>query len=110
MSMDDSIKRAAGPLESQDTPSAEEFTPCPRTVRMCIEALPKISIPYPNGLQVTEVHPKARAALEALLPKPDRAEELAEEWMLRADWPDMGVYMAVVEYTRDLIERGEIKG
>lgn len=99
-------------IEWGDGPEPDQFTPCPRTVRMCIEALPK-GLPFDTDEMDFGWDEHLRSsmdALEALLPKPDRAEELANEWMNRAYWPDMGVDMAVVEYTRDLIERGEIKG
>lgn len=105
----------AGYVGDNGTPNTqgkpEQFTPCERTVRMCIEALPVDGLGFhPTTMAVNDANGIARRALEALLPKPDRAEELATEWMVRSEWEDLGVRMAVVEYTRDLIERGEIKG
>ncbi len=68
------------------------------TVRACIEALP---YPGSNG--------DFRRALESLLPKPDSAKDLVDRWMGEADWQDLGVTIAVEEYTRWLIDTGSLK-
>jgi hypothetical protein len=60
--------------------SDHPFVLCERTVRACIEALPA-HVEYGEfNTHVIIENSQSRAALEALLPKPDRAEELLKAW------------------------------
>lgn len=84
-------------VDDQEQP---DFVPCERTVRLCLDTLPDRPCLY---------RCEAIKAIEGLLPI-NRAEELADKWLEDADWPDMGVRIAVIEYTAHLIAQGEIRG
>jgi len=75
-----------------------DFTPCPKTIRLCIEALP-------NSLALEQewignedalifAVAKARAALEALLPDP--AEELVNEY--QSDGTNIAGYLGFARW------------
>lgn len=98
---------------ADDKGEAGDWKPCERTVRMCIEALPG---PVPDTDQLNQgynaCHQNTVAALEALLPKPDRAEELVKVFrdevsFLEWKW---SIDEILKQFGDWLIERGEIKG
>lgn len=72
-------------------------------VRECIAALPSI---WGNYAGMPVYTSDARVALAVLLPKTDPAKELVGRWMGEADWQDLGVTIAVEEYTAWLIDTG----
>ena len=101
---------------SKVLPSAQaqpDFVPCERTLRMALGAIPlrliKGRSKFDDGFD--DAVEKIHAALEALLPKKDRAKELVD-WF--RDQPDQyGVELdrpRLEEYTRRLIAQGEIRG
>jgi len=100
-------KMMAGAAKNFCASAPDDWQPCERTVRACIEALPK------DHLLHTEPWSKAiacaRRNLEALLPKADPAEALVKEWLEQSAWEDMGVRLAVEEYTRHLINTERLR-
>lgn len=102
-------KGEAGERLSASIEQLDAFTPCERTVRMCIEALPE-----PGGFGGAESYKYiADKSLKAILPKPERAEVLVEQWRLqheRAIYPKSHTVTVAEDVIRWLIERGEIKG
>lgn len=89
----------------RDAAEAGTFTLCERTVQACIDALP-----VPSGLNahgVCEPYRICRETLKALLPKPNKAEELVREWNPPArGWAFAAP--ALEEFAHHLIESGRI--
>lgn len=85
---------------------------CPDTIQVCIEALPDAEVlrgdPWSAGW--CGAIDRSRAALEALLPKPDPAKALVEEWQAECPIP-LGQYgPATLEpFARWLIQSGKIE-
>jgi hypothetical protein len=68
----------------QGAKTMDDFKPCERTVQMCIDALPGPpscgeDVNYQQGFIVALT--LACAALQSLLPKPDPAKALVEEYL-----------------------------
>lgn len=94
-----------------------DFTPCPKTIRLCIEALSKtariIDPTMKAGMRKwTDGWDAAieenRAALEALLP--DEAEELVREWGGIPGDPDHEEWInAAHSFLSWLIEQGKVR-
>lgn len=89
---------------------ADTFTPCERTIRMCIDVLP-----HSKRFTTAEGYQESvKRRIEALLPKPDRAEELVKQYIREAYpkwehvWENVGE--DELNFAKWLIERGEIKG
>lgn len=80
-----------------------DFVPCERTVLAGVKAI--FEAPHPDGSDPILI---AVAALESLLPKKDRAEELVDGWADMTQAPN--IYASCLAYTRHLIAQGEIRG
>lgn len=80
-----------------------DFVPCERTLRMVIEKVSAI-----NSYAVSSA---ARCAIETLLPKPDRTEELIDGWFDKSPkiWSNEHI-AAVKDFIRHGIAQGEIRG
>ncbi len=82
---------------------------CPHTIRRCIEALPEESDSEKTNERDTAIN-QCVAALEALLPAPDPAKELVEQWCLAvgADL-DSPAATNVKMFLAHLIQSGKIE-
>jgi len=83
---------------------SDDWQPCERTVRVCIEALPNMG---------TGKHLYSLRALEALIPNPDPAEMLVEEYKdTRHGFPvihNHDVWSEIERFARHLINTGRIR-
>ncbi len=81
-----------GDFNVQLTPDQQDLRSA--VIRECIAALPEyagepIAGPFPMPLAAKKTLDGCRAALESLLPKPDRAKELVEEYRQTFKHPDI---------------------
>lgn len=92
----------------------DDFTPCERTIRMCLEALPRqavLNCSFDLGFKSAVA--KAEIAITALLPKPDPAKALA----LVAEWRESSTAFSIADqyesdplnFARWLFETGRMK-
>lgn len=97
----------------ENDPSPKQFTPCERTVRMCIDALgfAKVSGYAYSDAMYAEQHKICVDVVKSLLPqpKPDRAEEVYRSLMGEDSQSSEDYYHGFKEAVRRLIERGDIK-
>lgn len=91
---------------SAENAQVADFVPCERTVRMALDRLPRKVEGFDNPAAASAFD-ECRTALEALLPKRDRAEELVKAVMGgHCPWS-----RNAVRYTIErLIAQGEIRG
>lgn len=89
-------------LGKATAPPQPDFVPCERTVRLCIE---KVGAINSHGVSSAAKH-----ALETLLPKKDRAEELVEAWESADPEPLGRGEDGVRKFARWILAQGEIRG
>lgn len=86
-----------------------DFTPCPKTIRLCLEALP--IIPDGSHLDCLDYYGQVVDALGALLPDP--AEDLARDWREQDTWAgefDTPLRRETAErFARWLINQGKVR-
>lgn len=85
-----------------------DFVPCERTLRMALSAMP--SPGHVPGGSKWDTHKACKDAIAALLPKPDRAEELVRGWVNKNGPLAPELADDLLDYTRDLLAQGEIRG
>ena len=77
----DALSNPANKFETEGRTMADNFTPCPRTIRMCLDVLPN---PVGGDDRWSQGGRTAirivRENITALLPKPDPAKALLDEW------------------------------
>lgn len=89
-----------------------DFTPCPKTIRLCIEALPKDhnmarTEAWENGFQWCRS--ASRRALEALLPA-EPAEAMVRDFIgSDYDDPHIDTDVRMVRLIRHLINQGKVR-
>jgi len=92
------------PADHPHYANPDDWQPCERTVRVCIEALPNMG---------TGKHLYSLRALEALIPNSDPAEMLVEEYKdTRHGFPvihNHDVWSEIERFARHLINTGRIR-